>query len=271
MMSKLRIIKDFYRSAAFNMAADTFLLEKCSDDDTLITVRLYTWKSPSITIGYMQRAKEILDLAAIRRDGLEWVKRPTGGRAVLHHNDLTYSCTFSKNNVAMGRTISETYSIITACIISGLKNCGISCDAHDSYEEYRELKREIKLPCFLSPNRDEVMIENRKLVGSAQKRTLQGVLQHGSIPIDSSYRKLPDYLLIDGRNRMLQKRLLERKSVCIHEINPQIGEEVLTQCLVSGFSQGIEAEVVNAGWCAQELRDIECIMEERPEVYGCVD
>ncbi len=270
MIAKLRIIRDSNRSASFNMAADNLLVDKCSDDDNLITLRIYTWEKPSITIGCMQKAEEILDLAAVKRDGVEWVRRPTGGRAVLHQNDLTYSCTFSKKNEAMGKTIAQTYRIITACIIKGFKRCAILCDAHDSYDEFRELKREIKLPCFLSPNRDEVMVGNRKLVGSAQKRTMYGVLQHGSTPIDSSYRRLPEYLLLDEHNRKLQKRLLERKSTCVDEVKPTITAEVLADCLVAGFCEGIDAQIIHTGWSTQELRNIALVAQrEAPGVRVC--
>ncbi|KMQ51248.1 Lipoate-protein ligase A [Chitinispirillum alkaliphilum] len=256
MAIKLRIIRDFERSAAFNMAADNYLLNNCKDDETVF-LRFYNWEKPSITVGCMQEPKDVLNFTMIEKDGVEWIRRPTGGRAVLHQEDLTYSCIFNKNLTQMGKSISQTYGIITNCLIEGLKTCSIPCDAHDSYDEYKELKREIKLPCFLSPNRDEVMVNGRKLVGSAQKRNLSAVLQHGSVPLGSAYRNLPNYLLLDKKTRDVQIKLLERKSICVNEINPTLSLPDITEALCRGFTTRLAYdEVVESEWSGLELERI---------------
>jgi Lipoate-protein ligase A len=251
----IRFITDSARSAVFNMAADQFLLEKCTCSDTVF-VRFYFWEKPSITLGYMQKADEILDFNRITSDNVSWIKRPTGGRAVLHDEDLTYSCIFPTNLHIMGATVQQSYAIITGCLISGLKLLGIPCQAHDSYKEYLNVKREVKLPCFLAPNRDEIMVDGKKLVGSAQRRTVKGVLQHGSIPLSNNYRKLPLYLKVSDKERERHQELLLAKSISIHEINPDITADNLTDALRRGFLRNLNLDCEYTNWTAPELREI---------------
>ncbi len=258
-MSYLRFIIDPDRSAAFNMAADLHLMQKCEQNE-LMVVRFYTWKRPSITLGYMQKAYEVLDLERLKKHGGEWIRRPTGGRAVLHEEDITYSCIFSKTLQFMGSSIAQTYKIITSCLINGLKGAGINCDAHDSYDELKEVKREVKLPCFLAPNRDEVMVKGRKLVGSAQKRTQGAVLQHGSIPISAAYQKLPSFLNISESEKDRQVELLRRKSICIDEILSDGDFQFLSSALMGGFmTLPIESKI--EFWTAEEEQEIQAFAE----------
>jgi lipoate-protein ligase A len=189
-------------------------------------------------------------------DSVNWIRRSTGGRAVLHWGDLTYSCIFPKAFSFMGTTVKESYAIITRCLIDGLNLAGIECTTHDSYDQLLAVKRDVKLPCFLAPNRDEIMVKNRKLVGSAQKRVAESILQHGSIPITSDYSRLPDYLLIDQSERDTQKNLLLAKSIYLHELNPQITAEMLLIYLRKGFSNVLKLNSTITDWTEQELYDI---------------
>jgi lipoyl(octanoyl) transferase len=250
-----RIIDDTAHDAAFNMAADLYLLAQ-SEDRPELSVRLYTWEKPSITLGYGQKAAETLDRAAVYRDGVEWIRRPTGGRAVLHDGDITYSVVFSSSIAEMGKTLSETYRIISDSLLAGLAAAGIDCLPHDSGLNVGMSRSSVKLPCFLSPNRAEIMSGARKLVGSAQKRSAKAVLQHGSIPLTDHYRMLPQYLDISDEERILQKRLLERKSVCIEEIRKDISEKQLRHCLLQGFCETLPFPATREGWSESEQKEI---------------
>jgi len=248
---KLRFIIDELKPADFNMAADLYLLDQC-EKDNIVTVRFYSWTRPSITLGYMQNAAEELDLEAVRQAGVDWIRRPTGGRAVLHERDLTYSCIFPKSISEMGSGITQTYRLITECLLNGLGRASIKCDAHNSSAELKGLKREVKLPCFLAPNRDEIMVSGKKLVGSAQKRNANAVLQHGSIPITCDCFKLPLYLKISGEEKEKQTKLLCDKSSYIHEWNPGATFAVIAHCLLNGFSSVLPFNYEMRGWDDQE-------------------
>lgn len=237
------------------MAADLYLLDQCKDIDTVF-IRFYSWKKPSITIGYMQKAAEVLDLKRIRDNGAQWIRRPTGGRAVLHEEDITYSCVFSKHIERMGTSIAHTYRIITECLMEGLKRASISCDAHDSYDDLREVKRNVKLPCFLAPNRDEIMVNKRKLVGSAQKRVWGAVLQHGSIPLTNAYTSLPGYLNFPEEEKRGQTRLLKLKGTCIREWTPDASFGSVAGKLMEGFSSKLPFPSEVSSWSPEETNCI---------------
>ncbi len=254
-MITLRFITDLNQNTTFNMAADQYLLHKCINQNTLY-IRFYSWENPTITLGYMQKPSDTLFVKKMAEDSVNWIRRPTGGRTVLHWGDLTYSCIFPKAFSFMGTTVKESYALITRCLINGLNLAGIECTTHDSYDQLLAVKREVKLPCFLAPNRDEIMVNNRKLVGSAQKRVAESILQHGSIPITSDYSRLPDYLLIDQSERDTQKNLLLAKSIYLHELNPQITIEKLLIYLKNGFSNVLRLKSVMIDWTEEELYDI---------------
>lgn len=252
---QLRIIIDGPQDASFNMAADRHLLDNCLPGE--ITLRLYSWKKPSITLGCMQKASDTLDFESMKRDDVDWVIRPTGGRAVYHWEDLTYSFIFPKSMSKMGATVQESYSIISNCLSRGLDLAGISCTAQDSYDEYNLLKRETKLPCFLAPNRDEIMYNGKKLIGSAQKRTSLAVLQHGSIPLTPAYRKLPLYLKLSEDNRRAQIRLLGMKSISVGEIDELLDEKKLIENMVEGFLEVLGCDGEEKGWGEEERKMID--------------
>jgi lipoate-protein ligase A len=244
----IRFIIDESEPADFNMAADMYLLERGEG----VTVRFYSWARPSITLGYMQSAVDELDLEAVRDGGVDWVKRVTGGRAVLHHGDVTYSCAFPKSVSEMGSGITQTYRLISRCLMAGLELAGIKCAAHDSDNDLRGVGRTVKLPCFLAPNREEIMVGGKKLVGSAQKRTASAVLQHGSIPITEAYRQLPKYLRIDESERETQIKLLTSKSCCVDELISGAAFGSLVQCLMDGFSSVLPFDGELRPWTDRE-------------------
>jgi lipoyl(octanoyl) transferase len=250
-----RIIHDCARNAAFNMAADRYLLERAAKENTVF-LRIYGWAPPAISLGLLQPPGEILDKDKIAAAGVDYAVRPTGGRAVLHWNDLTYSIAFPHSAPSMGKTISESYAIISRCLRRGLEMAGIQSMTHDSAGEYAATKRVQKLPCFLSPNRNEIMVQGKKLIGSAQKRTNAAILQHGSIPLDGSFRRLPEFLLLPEEEKAMQRILLEKKCVCIHEIDPSINFEKLRTCLIKGFVEILPFSPVEIPWSAEEVTAI---------------
>jgi lipoyl(octanoyl) transferase len=255
MLLPLRIINDGPRNAVFNMAADRYLLEQAANR-TAVFLRLYAWNPPAISVGCMQRPEAILDKETITKSNVEQVVRPTGGRALLHWNDLTYSFIFSSADEELGGTINESYAVVSRCLRRGLELAGIPCASHDSAAEYAATKREMKLPCFLSPNRNEIMAHGKKLVGSAQKRTSSAVLQHGSIPLDGSFRRLPEFLSLSLEERTLQRILLENKCTCVNEVNPAVDHKTLSVCLVKGFTETLGFSAFEKPWDEMELKEI---------------
>jgi lipoate-protein ligase A len=235
------------------MAADLYLLSRCADTST-IYIRFTQWTPPCITIGYGQHSEEVLQKEAMQKAGISWIRRPTGGRTVLHQDDLTYSSVFPVSVKAMGTTINQTYFIISHGLIAGLKKCGIEAQMHDSTLELQQTHTDKKLPCFLAPNRNEIMVSGKKLIGSAQKRSSSGVLQHGSIPISTSFRDLPYYCAIDEKKQSLQRELLEKKCACLTECLPYPCEnDIIIHNLIDGFLRTLSFTYTIRTWKKEEM------------------
>src|SRR3990172_8485230 len=159
-----------------NMGVDEALARLCRDHAVL---RFYSWESSVLSIGYFQRAGEI-DLAACRRSSICLVRRPTGGRAVLHQQDLTYSLVLPLRAPWREFSIAESYRRINACLQRGLELLGVPASvtidlAHAPYPSPF---------CFSTVVRHEVLVGGKKVIGSAQRRFPTALLPQGTILLD---------------------------------------------------------------------------------------
>jgi len=165
---------------SLNMAVDEFLFRSLGNRPRTY-LRFYRWAKPTASLGYSQDVEKALDLDYCRRQGIDVVRRITGGKLVLHHREITYSVASSDVEV-FSSTLAESYRLISSALICGLGNMGLKAKlAGPPPASYGKGN----LPCFSYPARDEIEINGRKIVGSAQKRVGFRFLQHGSIPLQS--------------------------------------------------------------------------------------
>ena len=186
-----RLVLDPPRPAAENMALDEALLEHVRDTG-LAVLRIYGWSTPSLSLGRNQpaRGRYALDRAAAR--GVCFVRRPTGGRAVLHFREITYSVTAPDG--ALG-ALSESYARINRLLVDGLRRLGVAADV--ALPAGASPPPGIA-PCFETPVAGEIVADGRKLVGSAQLRDRHAILQHGSILVDDD-QALASELLVEPK------------------------------------------------------------------------
>ena len=159
-----------------NMATDEAIIESCNQRLSQPTLRLYEWSETTLSIGCFQKADNVIKYCS--KAGIPYVRRITGGRAVLHSDEITYSIICSEGEPLFKEGVSGAYRIISRCLLTALREVGINADMHASraIEHGSE-----KTSCFHSPSRYEIIIENKKLVGSAQRRFKRAFIQHGSI------------------------------------------------------------------------------------------
>jgi lipoate-protein ligase A len=173
-------------SPAYNMALDEVLLEWNSEGNFPPVIRFYGWNPATLSVGYFQKAEKEIDLEAVKRNGLGFVRRPTGGRGVLHDKELTYSVIVSEDHPQMPKTVTEAYRVISEGILQGFRELGL--DAYFAVPRTEEEKQGLKNPrsavCFDAPSWYELVVEGRKVAGSAQTRQKGVILQHGSILLD---------------------------------------------------------------------------------------
>jgi lipoyl(octanoyl) transferase len=164
-------------TGAENMALDEALLERASASGSAV-MRVYTWSEPTISFGRNQAARGTYDPGRARARGIAVVRRPTGGRSLLHHREITYSVTAPAH---LAGSLRESYARINRLLVGGLRRLGVSVDVAVPRE--RALPPSAA-PCFERPAAGELVVDGRKLVGSAQWRDQGAMLQHGSILVE---------------------------------------------------------------------------------------
>ncbi|KAB2926001.1 MAG: lipoate--protein ligase family protein [Bacteroidetes bacterium] len=212
-MNRWRFIDSGPLTAAENMRLDTELAEHAPEEGPVL--RLYAWRPWAVSLGYHQSEADI-DRDRCTAFGYDVVRRPTGGRAILHANELTYCVAMP----ADGRGIAAVYAMISAALVNGLADICPAVGFEPSQPDLRALYRsDASVPCFSSSSRYEVQAGGRKLVGSAQRRftTVRGeetVLQHGSVLLGPEHALLAELLPAEnGDVRRTVRDEFERKTV----------------------------------------------------------
>jgi lipoyl(octanoyl) transferase len=229
---KFRLINSGYNTPAMNMAIDEALLT--SKEPVL---RFYQWEPAGLSIGYFQSAKEI-NLDNLK--DIQLVRRLTGGNAVLHENELTYS--FIIDEKEMPSSVIESYRIISQGLLEGLKLLGLNPTMNKVVE-----KQQKSAICFHDPSWYEILVDGKKIIGSAQKRTKGKVLQHGAILLDINTDKYAS--LFKKYNPKLALKLKQRIT-CINDIKP-VSYVELQEAMQKGFSKHFE--LTNSELTVEEL------------------
>lgn len=195
-MQKWRLINSGHQSGAMNMALDEALLHAVAGGDSLPVLRFYRWRPATVTLGYAQSVHSDIDLDVCAEAGLDVVRRSTGGRAVLHAEEVTYSVISPLNTGMFGGSVLECYRVISAVLQKTLLQLGLPADLVPGKPRGGH-QNAMKAVCFSAPSQYELVIEGRKVAGSAQKRHGRAFLQHGSIPLEMDLALLGKALKID--------------------------------------------------------------------------
>jgi len=171
-------VQEEAQSGSWNMAVDEYLFRSLEDVPRTV-LRFYQWIRATASLGYSQKVRDVADLDFCRSHGIDVVRRMTGGKLVLHFNEVTYSLCSSDTDI-FSSTLGESYRRISEALVRGLERMGLSPTLADAPpQEYSRGN----LPCFSYPARNEVEVQGKKIIGSAQKRIGARFIQHGSIPL----------------------------------------------------------------------------------------
>lgn len=193
-----RLIKSPPCSAAFNMALDEALLSSAAQKLSPPTLRLYSWSVPSLSLGYAQPSTDV-DLSVLANLAWQLVRRPTGGKAILHTDELTYSITAPLDDPLVSGSLLESYQRISTGLQKALTFLGTSTFANDSPALPTNHTKHEPV-CFQTPSNYEITWQGKKLIGSAQARKLGGVLQHGSLPLFGDLSRITQVLAYPSQN-----------------------------------------------------------------------
>ena len=254
-------------SPAFNMALDEALLTWHSEGLIPPVIRFYGWQPATLSIGYFQNVEKEIDMEAVNRLGLGFVRRPTGGRGVLHEHELTYSIIVSEDYPDMPETVTEAYRVLSEGLLEGFKNLGL--DAYFSVPDTEEKRADLKKPksavCFDAPSWYEMVVEGKKVAGSAQTRQKGVILQHGAILIDLDAEKLLSVFKFSSeaaKERMRSK--IPEKAVSINSLReePATAEECV-RAFKSGFEQALSINLQPYSLTEQQLIDVKALAEKK--------
>ncbi len=240
------------------MAIDDYFYTLAENDNLKeCVIRIFRWDPPTLSLGYHQKYETAADETYIMEKGFDIVRRPTGGKAVLHHEELTYSVVSSLlNGYFAGDALEETYEKIAIALKKSLEILGIKAEL-----EKRETKLNVlhPAPCFLVPTKKEILVEGKKVIGSAQKRGNSAFLQHGSIPIRMDY----EVLAKATRNKLEDIPNFKKHFAALSEFIPDLNEERLEHALYEGFKETFKGEFVETPLSENEIDEAKKIAKEK--------
>lgn len=245
----------------YNMAMDEALLNFVSRGEIDPVIRFYTWNPATLSIGYFQRLQKEIDIDKVKEKGYGLVRRQTGGRGVLHDKELTYSVIVPESHPNMPSTVTEAYKIISQGLLEGFKNLGFETyfAIPRSKEERDKLKQPRSSVCFDAPSWYELVVEGRKIAGSAQTRQKGVILQHGSILQDIDIDDLFD--MFKFKNERLKAKMKEnfvQKAVAINDIsNQHITLNEMENAFEVGFKKGLNIDFKPLELTKKQLEEVQ--------------
>lgn len=251
---KWRVIHSRLHCAADNMAVDEAMLQAHAAGKTPPTLRLYGWQPAAVSLGYFQKAETEVDLEECRRHSIDIVRRLTGGRAVLHDNELTYSIVVREDHPLIPATITASYRYLSQGLLAGLKQLGIDAQMNMPKAAYGQTRRtQASAACFDAPSHYELTAQGRKLAGSAQVRKNGVVLQHGSILLTFNPRLMASLLNLptpeakDTVARVLSKRAISAGEAANREISWAEACEAMVNAFGPALGVELESDTLSSG------------------------
>ena len=190
--NRWRLLRTQPAVGAWNMAVDEAILESTTRDLMPPTLRLYAWSPACLSLGYAQSIDDV-DLDKLKKLGWDIVRRPTGGRAILHTDELTYSICGMNSDPNLTGSVLESYQHLSQGLIEALRQLRITADV-PKLSPRQDRQSQQNPVCFEVPSNYEITVGEKKLIGSAQARKKSGVLQHGTLPLYGDITRIIDVL-----------------------------------------------------------------------------
>mgnify|MGYP001827395253 CR=1 FL=1 len=227
-----RLIIDGDLPGARNMARDVAMLEAVSEGQSPPTLRLYGWDPPCLTLGRHQGA-DAADLDFCSAEGIDVVRRPTGGRALLHHLELTYAVMAPLGRGPLPRGLQDTYRSICEALVHAMQTLGVEAELTGGDVNLQLPGPRSTVPCFEAPAGGEVVVRGRKLIGSAMRAHAGTILQHGAIVLDW-----------DGRLQAGSMRLADDTSLRsqITTLRDELGREPAREDLERTLAEAVSTD-----------------------------
>ncbi|MBL6983821.1 MAG: lipoate--protein ligase family protein [Anaerolineales bacterium] len=243
------------------MAVDEAILQAIGRGDVLPTLRLYAWDPPCLSLGYAQSFSDV-DHEQLNGHGWDVVRRITGGRAILHTDELTYSVIGHHDEPRFAGSVIESYQRLSQGLLEALHLLELPAEALPKSSEGAVTQEPV---CFEAPSHFEITVNDKKLIGSAQARKKAGVLQHGTLPLFGDLTRITDVLVFPSDEDRINagKRLLKRATTIETAMGPGITWEQAAAAVCKAFSTTFTLKLEPAELTSTELAQAEEFVEEK--------
>lgn len=247
-------------TGARNMALDEAILEAVAAGACAPTLRLYAWDPACLSLGYAQPVADV-DQPGLREAGWELVRRPTGGKAILHTDELTYSIAGPADHPLLRDGVLDSYQRLSAGLLAGLRRFDLQPEIHAS----SAASNGSNPICFQDPGAFELTVNGKKLLGSAQLRRARGVLQHGSLPLVGDIGRICWALKYANREEREQSAAALRRHATTLEraTGHSVDWDQAAEAMVHGFRIGLQLELAKGEPSAAELERAELLAAEK--------
>jgi lipoyl(octanoyl) transferase len=231
------IIEPTPRTGAWNMALDEAIMDAVAAGDSLPTLRFYAWEPPCLSLGKRQPLDGV-DLERCRADGIDVVRRATGGFAILHTDELTYSVAVRPDDPRADGAILDAYRKLSQGLLAGLRLLGA---APEMSPVVPGGVHNASAACFEMPSAYEIVVGHQKLIGSAQARPAGRVLQHGSLPLTGNIARVMPYLTYEREEERaaLAAHLRERATTVSDALRRTVRYDEAAEAMARGFADAL--------------------------------
>ncbi len=250
----IRFIDNGENNGAMNMAIDEALLMLEKERGYPPAVRVYKFMPPTLSIGYFQSMNREVNIEKCKEKGFGYVRRPTGGRAVLHDRELTYSVTIASPHPILEMSLLNSFHFLSNGNIKAIEILG-----GKAYFSSREDKEISSPSCFAAPTFSDILINGKKVVGSAQMRNENGLLQHGSILYHVNIDDIFSCFNMDDKKR---ERLVDLSKKKISSLSDELGRKITFKMVKKSFKKGME-EIFQEKFVETSLRKDEISLAEK--------
>ena len=244
------------------MALDEAILEAVSNGVSPPTLRFYAWNPPCISLGVAQSIHD-LDLKRLHSKRWDLVRRTTGGRAILHTDELTYAVVAPIGNRHVAGGVLESYRHLSLGLVAGLQNMGLRVEIEP--EKKLSAQERGNPVCFQAPSAYEITVKQRKLLGSAQVRRRSGILQHGTLPLRGDITRICEVLQFENEEARTSaaEALQDRAATVEHLLGEPISWDHAAGAMSEGFQQALELQFESGDPSSEELVRAEELQCER--------
>jgi len=235
-MEVWRVLDSGETEGYLNMAIDEAILWSCQKGDTPPTLRFYRWDQPTLSIGYSQNVFKEFNIAACRERKYPIVRRITGGRAVLHDQEVTYSVVVPKRDSLFSTSVLEAYRLLGAGLVEGCKRLGIEAQMLPRVVPGNSQGTGRSPICFSSPSWYEIVAGGKKLIGSAQRRLDGALLQQGSIL--TKFNPEPLVAILHAKSGEAVRELLDRITSMRELLKKEVSYQEVISAMMKGFERG---------------------------------